>query len=255
MVKALEDVIGWKMCEHGVPDSKLTVLSRADDYITKTGKHQARYLCSCSCGSGKSVIASSSAIQRGKIKSCGCIRHIRKRNVYDLTGEYGIGYCTNTGNPFYFDLEDYDKIKEYSWLEVVYGKSEYHEVRTTVSTKPRKSLRLHQVICGITCDHIDRNPLNNRRNNLRLATVTENNRNRSLFRNNTSGVIGVTFEPRRDGWRARIHYEQKRYELGVFKEKEDAIKARLQAEAKYYKEFAPQRHLFKEYGILEDSLL
>ena len=43
--------------------------------------------------------------------------------------------------------------------------------------------------------------------------------------------------------------------LGRFSDKEDAIKARLQAEAKYFKEFAPQRHLFKQYGILEDNFL
>lgn len=43
--------------------------------------------------------------------------------------------------------------------------------------------------------------------------------------------------------------------LGSFSDKEDAIKARLQAEAKYFKKFAPQRHLFKQYGILEDDFL
>ena len=38
---------------------------------------------------------------------------MRKENIYDLSGEFGIGYCTNTGSPFYFDLEDYNKIKNY----------------------------------------------------------------------------------------------------------------------------------------------
>ena len=37
--------------------------------------------------------------------------------------------------------------------------------------------------------------------------------------------------------------------LGSFKNKEGAIKARLEAEAKYFGEFAPQRHLFEQYGI------
>lgn len=40
--------------------------------------------------------------------------------------------------------------------------------------------------------------------------------------------------------------------LGVFNNKEDAIKARLQAENKYFGEFAPQRRLFSQYGISED---
>ena len=41
----------------------------------------------------------------------------------------------------------------------------------------------------------------------------------------------------------------KNIHLGVFEDKEDAIKERLNAEVKYFGEFAPQTHLFKEYGI------
>ena len=263
MVKAKIDMTGWKMWEHGVPDSRLIVLGQADDYVDKTGHRQTRYACKCSCGSEKILIVPPSGLRLGRSKSCGCLvrearQHARKHNEYDLSGEYGVGYCSNTGNPFYFDLQDYDKIKDYSWSEVVYGKSKYHEVRTTISTNPRKQIRLHQFLCGITCDHADRNPLNNRRNNLRPATVSENNRNRGLFQNNTSGIIGVSYESKVKGsnkWAARLYFEGKRYWLGRFKEKDDAIRARLQAEAKYYKEFAPQRHLFKDYNISEDELL
>ena len=56
-------------------------------------------------------------------------------------------------------------------------------------------------------------------------------------------------------WIAYITVNKKRMHLGSFSDKEDAIKARLQAEAKYFKEFAPQRHLFKQYGVLEDDFL
>ena len=42
--------------------------------------------------------------------------------------------------------------------------------------------------------------------------------------------------------------------LGTFIDKKDAIKCRLKAEKLYFKEFAPQRHLFKEYGIEDDPL-
>ena len=41
--------------------------------------------------------------------------------------------------------------------------------------------------------------------------------------------------------------------LGYFNIKEDAIKTRLEAEAKYYGEFAPQRYLFKQYGITQQN--
>ena len=42
--------------------------------------------------------------------------HFNKRyNRYDLSGDYGVGY-TSKGEEFYFDLEDYDKIKDYCWV-------------------------------------------------------------------------------------------------------------------------------------------
>ena len=40
----------------------------------------------------------------------------KKYNKYDLSGEYGIGWTSNTNQEFYFDLEDYDKIKDYCWI-------------------------------------------------------------------------------------------------------------------------------------------
>ena len=43
------DMTGWKMWEHGVPDSRLTVLCRIDDYISPSGNHKAYWKCICSC--------------------------------------------------------------------------------------------------------------------------------------------------------------------------------------------------------------
>ena len=48
---------------------------------------------------------------------------------------------------------------------------------------------------------------------------------------------------------ARIVLNKKDIYLGRYSNKEDAIKARLEAEIKYFGEFAPQRHLFEQYGI------
>ena len=42
------------------------------------------------------------------------VKKIKKYNTYDLSGEYGIGYTTK-GEKFLFDLEDYEKIKDYCW--------------------------------------------------------------------------------------------------------------------------------------------
>ena len=49
-----------------------------------------------------------------------------------------------------------------------------------------------------------------------------------------------------------VNYKNKR--LGIYQNKKDAIRARLKSEIEYFGEFAPQRHLFKEYCI-EDEFL
>ena len=104
-------------------------------------------------------------------------------------------------------------------------------------------------------DHADRNELNNRKYNLRKASNQENARNHNKQSNNSSGFIGVCFSTTANKWMSYIMIDKKNIYLGYFINKEEAVKARLQAEAKYFKEFAPQRHLFKQYGILEDEFI
>ncbi len=54
---------------------------------------------------------------------------------------------------------------------------------------------------------------------------------------NTSGHRGVYYESKFDRWRAEIKFQRKRYYLGTYKNKEDAIKARLAAEADMFEPF------------------
>lgn len=95
-------------------------------------------------------------------------------------------------------------------------------------------------------DHINRNRADNRKQNLRCCDRSENMRNRSLQRTNTSGVAGVYFDKERNKWTASITFNCKRIYIGRFCEKEDAVRARLSKEAELFKDFAPQRELMKE---------
>jgi hypothetical protein len=109
---------------------------------------------------------------------------------------------------------------------------------------------MHQLLGFHGWDHINRNGLDNRKNNLRVCTHQENTTNRSLMSKNTSGFVGVSWCKATNNWRAQIMVDYKGIHLGCFDSKEDAIKARLNAELKYYgPKFAPQRHLFEIYGI------
>ena len=158
---------------------------------------------------------------------------IKKYNRYDLTGEFGIGY-TYKNEPFYFDLEDYNKIKYYCWRT---DKDGYLVAR---GDNEGLILRMHQLIFGEkNPDHINRNPADNRKCNLRKSTISQNNRNKSLQYKNYSGCSGVRFDKSRNKWRAEITFNKKLIYLGRYDKLEDAINARKEAERKYYQEFAP----------------
>lgn len=110
-------------------------------------------------------------------------------------------------------------------------------------------IKMHFVIFEKNCDHKNRNPLDNRKSNLRKATKYENAANHSKSIRNTSGVIGVNWNNSENKWIAQLKKEHKVVYYKRFNNKEDAIRARLKAEKEYFGEFAPQRHLFEQYGL------
>ncbi len=74
-------------------------------------------------------------------------------------------------------------------------------------------------------DHINRNGLDNRRGNLRIATPAQNVYNRGLQDNNTSGFMGVVWNQSCKKWQAQIKVANRLKYLGVFINKEDAANA------------------------------
>ena len=90
---------------------------------------------------------------------------------------------------------------------------------------------------NLVIDHINGSGLDNRRANLRLATVAQNAWN-SKKRNSRSGYKGVWFAADKGMWRAAIVYHGRRIHLGYFKDKIAAAKAYDVAAKKYYGEFA-----------------
>lgn len=88
-------------------------------------------------------------------------------------------------------------------------------------------------------DHIDGNGLNNQKANLRVCEPNQNQYNRLLQKNNTSGFKGVSFFPETGQWRARIGIGGKRrISLGLFPTKEEAYAAYCEAAKIHHREFA-----------------
>lgn len=167
-----------------------------------------------------------------------------------MSGEYGIGYTTK-GEEFYFDLEDYEKIKNYCWLINNRG----YASCTVRKNKKAKHILMHKIVMDSPSyedvDHINgiKSRNDNRKNNLRKCTHQLNMCNYSKPKNNTSGVTGVSWDNKHSIWKAYITYQNKRINLGSFTNFDNAVKERLIAEKKYFGEYSAQQHLYTQYGI------
>lgn len=227
---------------------RLTVL----EYFDKDKHGNCLWRCQCNC-KDKTIVYVTSSNLKFTI-SCGCYKIqrtkevLKKYNKYDLSGDFGIGYTTN-GQEFYFDLEDYDKIKDFCW-NMQDGYVESYDSST------KKNISMHRVVMNYKVliknnfiDHIDRNPSNNRKQNLRFSTNSENMKNGNLKKNNNTGIIGVNKIKNKNIWTANARINGKKTNLGCYDNIFDAIIARLKAEKNFYGDFAPQKNLFEEYGI------
>ena len=67
------DMTGWKMCEHGVPDSKIIVIQQ----MPKTKPKKVFWLCRCDCGNPNTFIVDGTSLRCGNTLSCGCIKKER----------------------------------------------------------------------------------------------------------------------------------------------------------------------------------
>ena len=118
--------------------------------------------------------------------------------------------------------------------------------RITIFRKECRSARLaHFYMTGQwpknEMDHINREPADDRWENLREFTSTQNNRNRGSFKNNTSGHKGVCWMKQNNKWRAQIWVDNKFKNLGLFNTIEEAVAVRKEAELEHFGEFAHQK--------------
>ncbi len=249
MVKVKEDLTGKVF-------GRLKVLEQVEDYVYPDGKHRlAQWLCECACEEHNKIIVVGRSLTSGNTQSCGCLKKEvaksqgignAKANVYIIKDNIVIGKSSNTDDEFYCDVEDFGKIQKICWCVTCVNGFKRISGR---DPETGKTMRMHVYLGFKNFDHIDRNELNNRKNNLRQATQMQNCQNSSLRSNNKSGITGVYFHKRDSVWISQITVNKQKIILGKFIDKGDAIRARLNAEAKYFGEFAPQQHLYEKYNI------
>ena len=224
---------------------RLTILKEVSPYVSPSGNKARRVLVQCDCG-GEPFVTALSDLRRGHTASCGCVRkeklkesnkeNKKKYNTYDLSGEYGIGYTTK-GEEFYFDLEDFYKIKDFCWR---FNDKGYVVAR---DSNTKKLISMHRLLMNaseeMVIDHIFHHTNDNRKSQLREVTPSQNGMNRIVQKRNASGVTGVSWDKACNKWRAYIGINNNVIHLGDYTTKEDAIQARLKGEQLYFGEYSP----------------
>jgi HNH endonuclease len=125
------------------------------------------------------------------------------------------------------DDGDFELVSQYKWSA---HRNKFNNYSARAFYKGHnKFIYMHRLIMNAkdeeVVDHIDHNTLDNRRSNLRICTVGQNNINHGRIRSdNKSGFMGVCKHKNR--WQAYIYYNHRCYNCGRFKTPEEAAAAR-----------------------------
>lgn len=134
------------------------------------------------------------------------------------------------------DDEDFELVCKYKWHNVGgYAQTTFR------SEGGRQNWYMHRLILNFPespIDHINNNPLDNRKQNLRVCTIRQNQQNQKLSERNKSGYRGVSYYKTRNKWRALISGSDGEVVfLGYFSNPEEAAKEYDKASMIYHGEF------------------
>lgn len=224
----------WRRCI-GNRYGKLTVLGLSRIYMRDNIHKDYELDCICDCG--KKIKTSRNALISGLTTSCGCARYKKlKENQFDLSSNsYGIGYDSR-GNSFLFDIDKYDLLKSRYWYMTDGG--------YFISTSYGEKIRMHRFLLGLSnddniiVDHINNERNDNRLCNLRKCDSLQNSFNSVLRSDNKTGYTGVFRNYKTNKYNVSINFNKTKIHLGTFDNFDDAVKARKEAEKKYFGEFA-----------------
>jgi len=142
------------------------------------------------------------------------------------------------------DPDDYERLRKYKW-QVSKRSNTYYAIRHKwlAEEKRHTTVSMHREIIDVPegwfVDHINHNGLDNRKANVRPATPADNARNARYPRRNTSSKYrGLWYNKKKKRWRAQITLNNKKKQIGYFKNEIDAAKAYDKAAKKYFGDFA-----------------
>lgn len=105
-----------------------------------------------------------------------------------------------------------------------------YAARTDRTSGPKRTIWMHRVVARVgdrrvQVDHINRDKLDNRRANLRIATNAENGQNRDAYEGGTSRFRGVSWKPSKNRWVAHAWIDGRTVHVGYFTDEVEAARA------------------------------
>lgn len=205
----------------GTVQGKLTVVSRAEDKITKRGYKAIRWLCKCECGNTK--ILRSTALKNGS-NSCGC-EYNREKHGHTVDQKHSPTFaswwsmmqrCLNVNHEAY-------KLYGAVGVEVEESWKDFPTFLADMGERPE----------GCTLNRINSAMIYSKET-CEWATLSIQAYDQKKRSTNKSGKTGVCWDKRLDKWEAYISVDRKKISLGFSEVLEEAIELRKKAEIKYY---------------------
>lgn len=123
------------------------------------------------------------------------------------------------------DDEDYEALRTLKWRVQPSGNTHY-AIANVHNAGRRTTVRMHRMLLsGGMVDHVNRNGLDNRRENLRVCTPQQNQGNSCKQSDNTSGFKGVCWDKNKSKWRAQIYLAGKKMHVGYYETTQEAAAA------------------------------
>lgn len=140
------------------------------------------------------------------------------------------------------DDEEYESLSIHRW-HATRGASTFYAARNVRSPHGSRTVLMHRsILCasapGLEVDHANGDGLDNRRENLRLATRSQNNHNRTAYKTNKYGLKGVSWHRKTQRWRAQIGIGGLRKHIGYYSSPAEAHVAYCAAAKELHGEFA-----------------
>lgn len=174
---------------------------------------------------------------------CSSRRHVVK-NRYEIRGDVTvINVRGRSGSTFEVEIDTADLETVDSFTNTWYARWSESSGRYYIACwRDGKQTSLHRLILsahpGQVVDHIDNNPFNNRRSNIRLATHSQNARNRVGVPRSSSKYKGVTFHRNTGKWQAQIRADGHYQYIGLFDDPASAARAYDDKAVELFGEFA-----------------